>query len=71
MVPLHARHYRDVLSEPTAAFGRKVFQIFILSGPSSALLNKRIKGSRIYKVIRPRRRPWRTASARLTTFSFR
>lgn len=29
MVQLHLRHHRDVLSELTAAFGRKVFQVFI------------------------------------------
>ncbi len=29
MVQLHLRHHRDVLGELTAAFGRKVFQVFI------------------------------------------
>ncbi|GBD09775.1 Chromosome partitioning protein ParA [Candidatus Thermoflexus japonica] len=29
MVQLHLRHHRDVLTELTAAFGRKVFQVFI------------------------------------------
>lgn len=29
MVQLHVRHHRDVLSELTAAFGRKVFPVFI------------------------------------------
>ncbi|MCS6964330.1 ParA family protein [Thermoflexus sp.] len=29
MVQLHLRHHRDVLAELTAAFGRKVFQVFI------------------------------------------